>query len=534
MRQNRGRVLDFPRRVLTRVSRIKRRTAAVAVGTSVAMGFALVSLISEGATLQVCNVSPYATEHVVLAATKRGFETLKGWFVLGVGECAKRSKRFWWIEPDLYVHTRVPPAEHPLVLWVNDAANAQLLNDTDAGNDENVTRLAGNEIRLFGELGICAARDDWAPSADLYLSSTCTRETHQGVMAASKMDDAGARWYFNWQHPNVWLTQSDFGSAADQPASLAAAKQLRASIETQRLNEREWGAVTPFSIGGRLVDENGPLALGVWVTDVPNTTLFGQPMPIQSGDIVLYVNGEPVLGERDLNHRLIQHGLSRSAGIEVPVEYSILRDDQRLLVSAPYFFNEQFRKADSDQSGIAFWFGVGDALTFGQTPWVTCHGSNGIRSIGKGLSKVAELLASSLEGRSYDAANEAQVEYIDAKECIWQKQQARAFARQKADAIYINSQWFALVTPSAFRVVGSGLLRASRVGQVGRTARTGVIATGALEAVETALWSVGTAAPGTPIGQRLGEAAKVAPLGAAGGILAAALRVRSRSTLEKP
>src|SRR5690606_31975489 len=125
--------------------------------------------------------------------------------------------------------------------------------------------------------------------------------------------------------------------------------------------------------------------------------------------------------------------------------------------------------------------------------------------------------------------NEFQAKYIDAAECEWQEKQARAYSRQKADDVYINSQWFALVTPSAFRFVGGRMLSASAARQAGRSAMSRAITSGMLEAAETALWSIGTTAPGTPLAERIRAAARVAPLGAAGGFIGSAVALRFKA-----
>lgn len=504
------------------------RTVTLATFLGIAViCFIFVALVSERAEIRVCNSAPYLTEHVVVASQSEAFESLGGWFRLGSGECVTKEKRFWWVDPAFYVHTQVPTEEQEVLRWVNDIVDAQLLGDDEVANDSQVMRLQGHEISQFGDFAICARQPRSVPSSSLQLQESCPANTYEArVMPAFTLDDP-AQWYFVWEHPNLPLMPADGSFEGALEKAMGAARQLRTSVSTQRLNEREWGSITPFSVGGTLEDHNGPLALGVWVTGVPSTTIFGQLMPIQSGDAILRVNGRPVLGASDLNQLLINHGLSRTAGIEVPVQYLILRGDQTYHVSTTYFFNEQYRQASPDQRGVAFWYGIGDALTFGQTPWVTCYGSNGLRRVGKGLSMAAELLSSKIEGRAYDSSKEAQVEYIDAEECTWQKKQARAFARQKADSVYINSQWFAIVTPSAFRLVGGRALGATRL--AGRSAMSRAAMGGMLEAAETALWSVGTAAPGTPLSRRLGEAARMAPLGAAGGFIGtAAMRYRSR------
>jgi Protein of unknown function (DUF1036) len=523
-------VLRPPSRTKWRVFTEKAhgKVAAGGIGAIVA-GVLLAPIISGSSEIRVCNSAPYLTEHVVVAAKDQGYEALGGWFRLAPGECTTKAKRFWQTDPAFYVHTQIPSDEHQVLRWVNDIVDAQLLNDDDTSNDTNITKLQGHEARWFGDTAICAENEQSVPSQALQLTADCTAGAYEARVMPAFSPDKSSRWYFIWAHPNLPLMPADGTFEAALEKALAGARQLRTSVMTQRFNEREW-PVVPFSVGGTLVDLNGPLALGVWVTDVPSTTIFGQPMPIENGDVVLKVNGYTVLGARDLHQKLIDHGLSRKAGIEKPVRYTILRGNDPYEVETTYFFNERYRQATPNQEGVAFWYGVGDGITFGQTPWVMCNGSNLLRAGAKGVSKVAEFVSSRWQKRQYDASNEMQVEYIDAAECQWQEKQGRAFARQKADDTYVNSQWFALFTPSGVRLVGGKFVGAKVAQIVGKnTTMSRALASGVLEAAETALWSVGTAAPGTPLSARIGEAAKLAPWGAAAGLVTtAALRYKSK------
>ena len=269
--------------------------------------------------------------------------------------------------------------------------------------------------------------------------------------------------------------------------------------------------------------------MGVGITDVPSLTLYGSAMSLQSGDIIVSINGQKVFGKHDLNQKLINHGLTRSLGVEVPVKYTVMRDGSFYNIENTYFFNESYSQNRLDQSGVAFWYGVGDALSFGQTPWVVCRGSNGVERIKEGVSAVWEFGKSWLQDRDYDSSNVYDADFIDAAECTWQKEQARALARQKEPDIYINSQWFVLFSPSAVRAIGTRTFRKHAAKALGRGTLSKAVADGVLEAAETALWSVGTAAPGSPLSTRLGEAARFAPLGAATGfVTTAALNWKSK------
>ncbi len=507
----------------------KTRAQVVAGGLgALVVGVALVSILSGYAEIRVCNAAPYPTKHVVVAAKDHGYEALGGWFRLAPGACTTQAKRFWQTDPTFYVHTQIPPEEHEVLRWVNDIVDAQLLNDDDPSNDANITKLKGHEARWFGEVTICAENEQAVPSRALQLTADCPAGAYEARVMPAFSPAKSSRWYFLWSHPNLPLMPADGTFEAALEQALAGARQLRTSVMTQRLNERKW-PVAPFSVGGTLVDLNGPLALGVWVTDVARTTIFGQPMPLENGDVILKVNGAAVLGARDLHQKLIDHGVSRQAGIETRVRYTILRGDHPYEVATTYFFNERYRQADPNQEGVAFWYGLGDGITFGQTPWVMCNGENLGIATGRVVSRVFEWASSRWEQRPYNASNEMQVAYIDAAECQWQKTQSRAFARQKAADIYENSQWFALFTPSGVRVVGSKLVGAKVAQSVGKNALSRALTNGVLEAAETALWSIGTAAPGTPLAARLGEAAQLAPWGAAAGfVTTAALRYKAK------
>ena len=337
-----------------------------------------------------------------------------------------------------------------------------------------------------------------------------------------------SKWYFFFESPNLALLSPGKIDEAIKIASKSV-RLLRDAINTQLLNEAEWGEKTPFSVGGNLVDWNGPLGIGVGINNVATKTLYDEPMKLRSGDIILKVNDVHVFGERDFQQILINHGLSRKHGITVPVRYTVLRNKSIIEIKNTYFFNEVYAPHKKDMRGLAVWYGVGDTITFGQTPWVLCNGTNAIKAVGQSLSTVGELLKSWAQNRTYDSRKVIDAKYIDTAECEWQLDQQKALAQQKEPNIYVNVQWFGLFTPSAVRLVGKNTVRRFTAKNVSRGMIGKALADGGLEAAETALWTIGTSAPGSSLTSKLSASAKFAPLGGAiGFITSAALNYKKR------
>lgn len=490
----------------------------------VAVSVATIFVFPPRASMQVCNAAPYITEQIAFRKTDGGVKALSSKERLNPGECFEVRQWVWFEEPDFLIHTSIPYSSEATYEVIRDIRNAQ-------GDVPNP--LDAETIQYWGTLYTCLNNPDINLGSVHSLTEVCPNSEYLAGLQPAFSMGSRTKWHFVWEHPDLSLLQHTESSSTDLKNGLVSAKRLERSINRQLFYEREWRGQTPFIAGGKMDDLNGPLNPGVWITSVPEKNVFGEPQNLRSGDAIVKVNGQEVFGEADLAQTLINHGLSRDHGIEELVKYEVIRGSRTLEIKAPYYFNERYHKHSGDQSGLAFWYGVGDAVAFGQTPWAVCNGNNLARGTLNAASKVWEFGRSQITGERYDSRNELNIEYIDADECTWQKEQARGLARQKELDIYVNSQWFAIVTPSAVRLLGKKAIRKS-LAEAGVKAASNVrVADAVLEAAESALWSLGTAPPGTPLNRRVHDTATIASIGAVGGYLSSSLFGKAQAVSKK-
>ncbi|MEL6570961.1 MAG: PDZ domain-containing protein [Pseudomonadota bacterium] len=468
------------------------------------------------AFVNVCNFATYESRHLVVAVEEGKVRRAGDWFNLEPGECVRRMQVFFKGEPAFYVHSDILGEARSDLQYINDILNRQLRNDDDPSNDRFAVQLSGEEFQAWGLTLACAARQSDLVTNISPVKTVCQRGEYEGRFSQTYALDDSGEWYFFFESPNLYMFE--FGGSvatAVRHAQQRARKTARA-IHRQQFYNREWRGQFPFSPGGDLADFNGPIMPGVQLTSAASRDLYGRPLGLRSGDIILEINNRPVFGISDANQLLINHGLSREHGIESPVVYSVFRNGQNHRIESAYFFNPRYRSQGSGQSGIAFWYGVGDAVGFGQTPEIVCYGGNVGKFVGNVIAGLVDGAASVINDRPFDKRSLSVFEYHDAGECNWQKHQNRALAMQMDESTYQDSQWFTIISPSAVRMLGSKALQRQARKQLGRTVGSRV-SNAALEVLETSLWSMGTEPPGTPIGERLSSVKKLAPIAAAGG-----------------
>lgn len=476
------------------------------------------------ASMQVCNASPYATEQIAFEKMEGSVEALSTREHLKPGECFDVQKWAWFGKPEFFVHTSIPDVSRATYEVVRDIRNTQ-------GDGNNP--LDSDTIQYWGVQYACLHNESVEVGSSHQLTEECANSGYLAGLQPAFSMGSRTKWNFVWEHPDLPLVRHTKDFWADVEDGLASAKVLERSLDWQLFYEREWSGQTPFIPGGKMEDLNGPLNPGVWVTSVPARNVFGEPQILKSGDAILKVNGREVFGEADLAQTLVNHGLSRDQGIETLVKYEILRGMQAFEIEAPYYFNESYHSHTAEQSGLAFWYGIGDAVAFGQTPWALCYGNNALRGTLNGASKVWEFGRSQIVGEAYNSRKELQIDYIDAEECKWQKEQSRGLARQKELNIYVNSQWFAIVTPSAVRLLGKKAVGRSLANSGFKAASGARLADAVLEAGESALWSLGTAPPGTPLAKRVRDTATLAGVGGVGGYLSSSLFGKAQRVARK-
>lgn len=464
----------------------------------------------------------------VVAPEKNSFENL-GVFYLKPGDCKDIEYRFWRSDPQFLVSADVAERDRPFVDAIALLVDQDLLADGEEDNDHLASGMTSEDFHLLGSFPLCVN----ALGIELAQLESCRSETTLSYFLPSFQILESGRlyskdWYFFWQHPNLNLSPPDRSLAEGLPFAVSNAKRLHQSLATSFRYKDVEKISWPFSVGGELADVNGPLEAGVFLNSVLDHDIYGKPMPLENGDVIIAFNGVSVYSPLDLMHLLYNHGIDRVRGINEPIIYEILRGNEHLTVSSPYFFNMEYKDYAGDMSGVAFWYGVGDAISFGQTPWATCGLGKGLDIIATGASALAEKLKSWSEDRSYNSAN-VRTMTVDAAECAWQKTQARAVARQKEDEIYVNSQWFAVFTPSGLRLMAGKAVARGTAKAAGRSVISRGVAGAVLETAESVLWVIGTAPPGTPFSDRMKEGIRFAPLAATAGFVSdAAIKHKAR------
>lgn len=468
------------------------------------------------AFVTVCNFSPYPSRHLLVSAESNELRRVGDWFDLQAGECNRRMDVFFDGDPSFHVHSNIGPDSRDSLAYMNDVRRRQLISEGYTPDEEF---LSGIEFQAWGNTLSCSTSEEVLAAKPAAIMYNCGHQDYHGRFSPAYLLDDSGEWYYFFEHPDFLLYQANENIQFAIRSATRSAREIAKAILWQRFYDREWQGEVPFSPGGEFLDMNGPLAPGIQLTNATGSDLYGRPLGLRSGDIITAMNGQAVYGLSDAHQILIEHGLSRDHGIEVPVKYSIFRDGNYYkLVESTYFFNPYFRSNSADQSGVAFWYGLGDAVAFGQTPEITCYGGvAGLFALNL-LSGAIDGASSWINDRPFDKSSLNAFEYYDADECNWQKHQNRALARQMRDDIYHDSQWFAVISPSAIRMLGGKALTRNVQRHVGTSVGTR-LSGAALELVESSLWSFGTEPPGTPISERLSSIKKFAPLAAAGVVL---------------
>lgn len=466
--------------------------------------------------VNVCNFVPHSSRHLVVAIERGQLRRVGGWFDLNPGECIRRVDVFFSDEPAFFVHSDVPLNERKHFQYVNSIINNQLIADDDPENDRDAVRLDGSEIQAWGYTLACGSNHESLVQTPDFIQTECKTSEYEGRFAQAYTLDDSNEWYYFFETPNYLLFKFGLSITESIQRAQQQASKVAIAVQQQLRNKIDWPNQYPFSPGGKLVDFNGPLLPGIQIVSAPDRDLYGRHLGIQSGDIILEINGRSVFGILDFSQELNSHGLSRDYGVEVPVNYSIFRNGRSYQIESTYFFNPKYRNQGANQSGIAFWYGVGDAIGFGQTPEITCYGGNALRLLGNLAGAGVEGVDALINERKFDQSALNTFEYYDADECNWQKHQNRALAMQIEEETYYNSQWFAIISPSAVRMLGGKALQGYARKQFGAAVGTR-LSNAMLEVVEASLWSMGTEPPGTPMNERLSRIKKLAPIAAAGG-----------------
>lgn len=468
------------------------------------------------ATLEICNFAPYKTQYILQHAIEDGPVKVNGWYHLDVGECRSFPEAFVETEPEFWVHARHENSSR--FERLTREINRTLLEDENPNNDKYILKISSDSHNLFNDARQCVTSDAFSFISIVSDNKKCSKQRPEEITfaKAKPVGDKQDKWFFFIEHPNLTIFNpikpiDDISAKND---AIERVKNLSNSLNIQEEFEQNWTVnEAPFSIGATVYDHNGSFLPGVMLFNIAAQSIGGVPLPYEEGDTLLTFNGKTIYSSSDLYSLLIYHGYSLSGGYAKPLQVGLLRNGKVELFNVSYFFNPTHPLFNDTSELEAAGWGIADAATFGNGSFAACAGLNILVAAGNLLSGFVEAIDSAVDNREFRNDSLQNIEYVNMKKCEWQATQRNAIAQQKHSDYYINSQWFAFVTPSSVRMLGQNAVRKSVRRNIVKGAVGIAIADGILEGIETVIWSLGTAAPEMTLEARFKDAQKMAPYG---------------------
>lgn len=465
------------------------------------------------ATLEVCNFAPYKTQSVLQYAVDPTNFKVSGWYLYEVGECRTFNRDFIDIEPRFWVHMQ--NREKELFEWTTQKVNKAILNDANQNNDEYIVKITDNSKNIKSDLSQCVPYEAFEKTGKFTDDSQCLEgQDRLSFTSAMQENDSSDKWFYFVEHPNAVMFNPS-KPPSDTVAKNEATKRVQAlyeSVKRQKEFEDQYNTENvPVSLGTTLYDHNGPLSPGIMILDRARESIGGEALPYLDGDVLVTLNGKVIYGISDLYGVLLEHAYSLSAGYRKPIYVGLEREDKIAVYQTSYFFNPSFYLYDDVTFMEAFIRGAILPTTLGFTPEVKCYGTNGLLLGLNLLNGAIDGVLSFLEDRPFNKKKLSEFKYINTKKCIWVDEQREAVAEQKHKKIFMDSQWFALFTPSSVRLIGQKSMRSYCKKKLANRKWATALADGALEGIETGLWVLGTSAPELSLEGRMKKIKTIAP-----------------------
>ena len=171
----------------------------------------------------------------------------------------------------------------------------------------------------------------------------------ESVPFAPATVSASGEAFFLFQDPYLPYLSNTAGlsQGGELATILSRARQLGRAIERQRTFRSRFPSDkdVPYLLGVGTRDKNGRTELGVVVTSVTPTDIFGDPSVFKVGDIIIALSGrggelESVFSGEDLSSLLYDHATDTDhGGISVPVKFALIRGSNQVTGITTYRFN---------------------------------------------------------------------------------------------------------------------------------------------------------------------------------------------------
>jgi hypothetical protein len=312
---------------------------------------ALLAACGTESTLEVTNLTPLPVDVAIRYPGGRTSVVTQGWFRLAAGESRTFVRKFRRVQPEfaVYGHTAGDPA---FTRWLHGQGEDGPGRRYFAGDLAGPVATDGFDIRT-------ATAETQAPA---------TRTAQFAAVPAMTGGRAHRVVLKDQRFAEVYRAAVQAGGGDPIQAAAAQIAKLAGALHHQH-----WFARTftdpeheyPFALAG-LEDANGPLMEGVEVTVAPQTTIWGDPYPLQTGDRLLSLDGMPVFATQDLLSVLWDHATDTvDGGIRKPMAFTALRNGQEVSGLTTYFFNEDHFEPLPGEALVATVVGGLDALTLG-------------------------------------------------------------------------------------------------------------------------------------------------------------------------
>lgn len=467
---------------------------------------------SKIASYTLINLEPYKIYYVLHYPVGQGLERTEGWWSLKPGE--KRTGQLIFpagVTPAVHVHAH--SGDPDVVRWAFDLPedhDGRVFYEGGPG-DEVTFQSVTNEI--LDRRVRSGSRTRPEPNMDLVAFVR--------VPLSDTKHPKGLHTFTSDQFKSIFAEAGLRPGENPLPIYIDRAKVLGAALSRQAKFSRSWpnpGEDFPYYTGLELEDHNGAEFPGLLVTAVnAKTTIFGDEMPFQVGDIITSFADASVFHPAGLHTLLYDHATDREKGAHVPIDVQLIRENRIQSLQTLCFFNEgHWKRTDSELSQAhAFASGVEETVGLGKTGGAVLEGA--LRYAGTAAWNFLEWTA--IEGDIHEDMEPK--EFRNPVEQHWEIRQTHTRLQQMYPKAFEAGTWAGFVTPSAPRLLFTKTLGKNLVKRgLSRTAAS-VTSSVTLEMVEGVVWTIGSSSPLRTNQQVLDDIKKVMPFAAAGGLVSA-------------